>query len=313
MDRLERVGAGLTWWAPGLQLTFNGAIDVKADYVLLDELEFGPGHGDASNDPIATNSYVRKLAAQQSLLKLIEPAGGEESTTTQPEFSWNLVGRTDYRSILYISTFPQGKGLFPSDTPADMYGDIVGKDFNDGRILKIEVNAVPDANGNITFELPESVRLTAGQRYYWGVEAIANGRTYRQSSSFTVAPVTTQADHFAGVTLVTHGFQLAYDSNAAGNAGNAATQLSEMLEVAQAIAKASKGLVFVMNATTGEWMPWARYDDVNFNDVDGMTPADAIGKSLVLVSNWGLESGIADSGLRGSGGGQHLRRPGRSQ
>ena len=85
-------------------LTFNGDIDVKADYVpigfdpVTGGLEVGPHHGDASNDPIGTNTYVRKLATQQSFLKLIDPAGGEELTTAVPEFSWNLGGRTGYRS-----------------------------------------------------------------------------------------------------------------------------------------------------------------------------------------------------------------------
>ena len=64
------------------------------------------------------------------------------------------------------------------------------------------------------------------------------------------------------------------------------------------MAKSSKGLIFVQNAVTGEWVPFDRFDKDNVqpSDIASMRVEDPanVGKSIILVTNWALESGAGD-------------------
>ena len=289
-------------------------IDIKADYSPLGytrngSVVFGSQDSDPANDPIGTQGAVRKIAVQDNLLRLLTPSFNGEFNEDSRTFTYTVNGRK-VEARFFISTQEPGKGLFPSDTTAEMrreLSDIMDPsgDANAKRIYYTDWKSTTDAQIQ-SFKLPDAFNLTAGQTYWWGVEVRdENGRFHREGQAFKTAVVSTEAtDRFASVTVLTHGFQPISDTDRNTLSGQKSAVVESMgrtLDIALAMAKSSKALIFVQNSTTGDWIPFDRFDldDVQPTDIASMRvddPANA-GKSIILVPNWALEAGIADSGF----------------
>ncbi|MCA9191784.1 MAG: putative Ig domain-containing protein, partial [Planctomycetales bacterium] len=219
-------------------------------------------------------SSIRGADSIVDSLKLIAPVNAFISESN-PIFQWD-VGIAFAKSYLYISTFPSGNGLYPTDL-----GSV---DLNPYRILTAyEVTA--DENGTATFTLPDELKLTSGQTYYWGVEApSAEGRVVRKASLFHTNPVLVEsADQFSAVTVITHGFTpdpyTWFSDNALENTPDSFIDMARL--VAQ---RGGDGVVMIYNRATGL-----------FVSLDGRDPVP--GRPLVLVSDWVKESSVNDSGF----------------
>src|SRR5262249_54447100 len=63
------------------------------------------------------------------ILKLLPPApGGDSQSDRPPLLQWKVLTGEQGTSKVYVSTFPAGSGLFPSDTPPDAPADHVIND-----------------------------------------------------------------------------------------------------------------------------------------------------------------------------------------
>ncbi|WP_301100271.1 hypothetical protein, partial [Propionivibrio sp.] len=180
--------------------------------------------------------------------------------------------------LLTISTFPPGDGLFEGDV----------KDFARVFTRKLtEADIGSFAAGEKSYQIPTDVYLTAGQHYYWGVEAISvTGQKSRESGTLDSAPILDETNtHFAGVTIITHDSNIKFWASA-----NPESELEEEIKLGKAIAAQGGGEVFVYLPET---MGWKYLGDPNVNK----TPADVLGHPLVLIANWILDSSVVDSGF----------------
>lgn len=271
----------------------NVKIDVRADFRII---ESRPAAGfyrfgvptDSTHGPIVTGGLPQGLVAQSDWLKLIAPLGPGQANTGL-EFSWDF-GGVEVRTVsLYLSVKPPGEGLFPWDPlPLDIlqaYG------FDDPALAQAQFTNNGDPNpGRIlakhwdtpetSYRLEDLQALTKSQRYYWGVEAIAtDGRRKVRTGSFVTQPQDAAPGGFSSVTLITHGWSIAYAD---------VVPAQDFIELAKSIADSNAGSVFQYHPSDGTWF-----------HVHGpaSTPNDAVGRPLVLVSDWVLESGISDSGF----------------
>jgi YVTN family beta-propeller protein/YD repeat-containing protein len=257
----------------------NDTIDVKADYH-IDYVNYNGGVpvysvGDPNHAPIATGGFPGGIAQQYSFLTL-KPYHNDD------KFDWDVGGRTDVTSKIFISTFPSGDGLFPNDTVGTFSGDP-----NPNRV----VDGVDVGNGT-TFTLPSTIQLTGGQTYYWGVEATGpDGRVVRASSSFE-APLPQVSTPFSTVTVLTPGTVLDFAL------GNTAPVPQEIIALGNLITQVGQGgAVLVYDPATG------LYSDPTHPGTDGVSSAlSAQGKPLVLIFNWTKESDITDSGFAEAAG-----------
>jgi len=223
---------------------------------------------------------------------------------------------------LYISALAPGDGLWPDDEWRERRETVGGFDLDDppsisesadpnpGRILtspslklgykyKYEYDAASkrmkfDAGtpiagkpDTVIVEVSHVLRkaLTAGQRYYWGVE-VENSAGISQSALFTAENVETTRPYSA-VTILTHGFQLDPVSDFTG--ANFQQPIAFM-DLGHLIAEAGGGgVVLSYDKLTGEWV----------DRETGLTGRDALilGKPIVLISDWYNESDISDSGF----------------
>ncbi|MCX7894015.1 MAG: putative Ig domain-containing protein, partial [Burkholderiales bacterium] len=278
----------------------NAAIDVKADFRLANfagSFLFGFRNFEPTRAPLAVGALPRGLAAQDDFLKLIAPGvvppagGAAAATTTRPTFEWSLSGR-DLESVLYVSVFGPGEGLFPGDTkPADVlstnpllaFDTAFGPDSNRNRILTKAFAPGASSVDAYRFTLPTELTLTAGQTYWWGVEArTPDGQVHRKAAQFRVAPVAATDTPFASVTLITHGFQLPFV-----NTGGAQANVRDFFEMGALIAKQGGGHAFYYDPGTGGWL----------SVEPGVTFSQTLGKPLVLISDWTKEAAISDSGF----------------
>jgi DNA-binding beta-propeller fold protein YncE len=238
------------------------------------------------------------LAIQNGILKLVAPVGVAQGDTT-PTFTWNTGGIDGVKSTIYISVFPQGKGLFPDDFEGahapDPFTDTTGqedlKDLNRHRIVN---GALGEAGTETDFQytLPNTRALTYGQTYYWGVVAkTPDGRTVRQTGTFTLdAPPPTDLTTFSSVTVLTHGFQpgiVALGRNSLVEDGD------WLFDMASQIVEAGNGdlakNIRRYDKVTGNW--------VGGRDASGNLSIPEAGKPLVLIADWWRESDINDSGF----------------
>src|SRR5262249_51832062 len=208
------------------------------------------------------------------ILKLLPPVpGGDSQSDRTPLLQWKVLTGEQGTSKVYVSTFPAGSGLFPSDTPPDAPADhVINDDANFTRI----VNGV-DVVAATQFTLPVDRQLTAGQTYFWGVEfTTTDGTVYRASAPFQTrppAPAASGPPAFSSVTLLTHGFDVATDAPAVP---------AEFEDLAKFIAqRGGDGVVEEYNPGTGRW--------------DG--PAPQPGKPLVLLLNWVADAREAEAGF----------------
>lgn len=211
--------------------------------------------------PIGIGHGAAGIAVQSPcFVRLVDPV---LSTPDQmPTFRWEAIGAEIKSSKIYVSTHPYGKGLFPSD--------FSGPDGNPNRI----VNGV-DVGSDLQYVLPGDRTLTAGQTYYWGIEAVATDwRPCRVYGTFLVEPKQLGTP-FNNVTIITHGFQFDLDPGATAHG-------RWMETLGQVIADASGGgSVLMYNKAAGTW--------------EGPDPIP--GQGVVLVSDWVSESDISDSGF----------------
>ncbi|MBY0467803.1 MAG: hypothetical protein K2Q07_02370, partial [Burkholderiaceae bacterium] len=291
---------------PNLVKIPNPLIDVQADYRLRGtglRQEFG-NFINQDRAPLAPGASPRGIAVQDDFLKLLTPASTADVTDTTPTFTWTTSGRAG-SARLFVSAFQPGQGLFPSDKPASAtypnpdhlataYGQYIltgssySLDANANRIYTSDRFDLENGAGVQSTTLPDLSMLTQGQSYWWGVEVTTpDGRVYRDSQQFKVAAAgATPASNavpttFAAVTLITHGFQVPYLSD-----GRATTDISNLIELGQAIARQGDGALFVYHPADGTW-----------SSPDGVSMASVLGKSLVLVSDWTREAAISDSGF----------------
>ncbi|WP_253262202.1 Ig-like domain-containing protein [Ramlibacter montanisoli] len=236
--------------------------------------------------PVA--AAIRGLAIQPNdPLTLISPIDTREvnapgSTLT---FKWSvdtsLLGSASYTSRVFLSALPPGLGLWPNDAPSSRT-PILEAEAPD----PLNIHGLPDNNpnriytsdfipaGTNEFTLPFSPGvLTAGQRYYWGVELRSGGDKFSESASFIAKPQSSGTT-YNGVTILTHGFQL----DPTGGSDRFA-QPEPFMQLARLIADASGGgVVLSYDKLTGQWVDVAS----GLKGLAALKP----GKAVVLVSDW---------------------------
>jgi len=281
----------------GLPLIPNPLIDVKADFRLRNAFgvrEFG-NFIDTTRAPLSPGASPRGIAVQDDFLKLLTPKSKESTDDQTPTLTWTLSGR-EATVRVFVSAFGPGQGLFPEDPPPNAgqtnSDKSFGPDANRNRIFTSDEIHIASGAGNQTLDLPADRTLTRGQTYWWGVEATTpDGRVHRKAVQFKASPVTVDtsagqtADHFAAVTLITHGWQLPYISS-----GCATADVKDVVQLGQMIADQGGGKLFIYNPQTGEWR--------SRDGLEALTAGTApLGKPLVLISDWTTEAPASDSGF----------------
>ncbi|MCA9184291.1 MAG: Ig-like domain-containing protein, partial [Planctomycetales bacterium] len=261
---------------------------------------------------IAVGGLQRGLSLQvNDPLELISPQGLYGGVGSAINFEWEvdteLIGDADYEVRLYVSTQQEGYGIWPDDParrrnepeltgiPGIYDGDEYDTDptwteddGNPHRIYASDWTSSSSASGSADGrdQFVEMVAadisklLTAGNRYYWGVELKVGDATFRKTTNFVAQPVSEQT-----ITVLTHGFQLGVSVG-----DSPYQQPAAFMEMADLIRDAAgDGYVLSYNKSTGQWV----------DRENGTDPVAAInsGKSVVLVSDWNKESDISDSGF----------------
>ena len=278
----------------------NPAVEANANYRRISPLlsldarfDVPPG---AANGPIGVGGHLLGLSAQRApFLELISPIGGAAVADLTPEFRWEVTGPAGVISRIYVSAFPEGEGLFPDDRGASVAGIPerfvfpFNDDINPARIVK-GVKLVDE----FSYVLPDSLELTAGQTYYWGVEVVSGPRKERASGSFktTLPADKTPKTPFPSVTVITHGFDLigVGQLNDTLNFFDAplqqVAQIPHFIDFAEQILRSTDGgAILLYNRVTGGWQPLdQRYT---------IKP----GKPIILIPDWFKESKITDTGF----------------
>ncbi|WP_293308915.1 hypothetical protein [Microcoleus sp. PH2017_10_PVI_O_A] len=289
----------------------NPLVSIAADYEIIEGNwinNFGFGIPDGTKRApigIGGNPKGLAIASVKNWLELEGPIGTSESGTNPltPTFRWDfkgdgeecgLPGLTPDKDIhevnLYVSVFPEGKGLLPDDRWAGLNSQD-DKDYNPNRILTAKWNK---NTGNWTwnggskpgnfeaFTLPPNLMLTAGQKYNWAVEALGeNGKQLGKGQLVTgefktLLPKVKNSDTFSSVTVLTRGIEPGKpeDSQLIDNQVNA---------VAKHIYQEG-GAVQKYNSATGKWQSVApEGNDWVFNNA---VRSPQYGKPLVLLANW---------------------------
>jgi DNA/RNA endonuclease G (NUC1) len=200
-------------------------------------------------------------------------------------------------------------------------------DFNPNRILTATWQRDEDGIGkwtwdggktwtegtNTSFTLPNNRTLTAGQTYYWAVEAWnKEGKQNIDFGEFNtpLPPALNGENTFRSVTVLTHGFKPPFFSQPGIP--------QEFYEMADNIANAggnNDGLILRYHRPTGYWVPVNKYGQVPGDLPSGLnpetdpeylnnlrayiTPYFRDNKPLVLLNNWSQdrESAVPDSGF----------------
>ncbi|MDB5349719.1 MAG: repeat protein, partial [Planctomycetota bacterium] len=236
------------------------------------------------NAPIPVGGYPTGLAVQSDFLKLVGPLQVTTASLT-PTFLWNTNGKKLAEAKLYLSVLPRGSGLFPedSDPKADLNANRIVNGLPGVWNRNPDGTLIDTANpSDYVFKLPTSLKLTAGQAYFWGIIGRnTGGGIEERSSNFLTAPTPAKApQQFTSVTLLTPGMPIPY---------LASIYDGETLDLARTIAGTSKGFVFRNDPATGDWLP----DPSN----PGATLAGSAGHPVVLVANWSVDASINDSGF----------------
>jgi PKD repeat protein len=291
----------------------NGLIDLKADYRRdgtdgVFKVPFDNPPGSNPRGPIASGGLPQGLAVQSDFLHLIAPLGIEKNLT--PDFAWDFSGVDVAKVSLYVSVFPAGEGLLPGDRffkfpdpDLAMKGITsallaVNGDFNPNRIVTRTWNSPQFGHA-----LPPTHTLTAGQTYYWAVEAISTtGQRNIKFGKFQTAPVqATNPEAFSSVTIITHGFDLPSLTKAFGAeqpVGKKFFQLGAQIARSGSLGPLNEtggGLLMAYTREGGKWIP-VDQDGLPYHQIDAL-PESFKGRPLVLVNNWIQESFISESGF----------------
>ncbi|HYU32388.1 MAG TPA: putative Ig domain-containing protein [Thermoanaerobaculia bacterium] len=291
----------------------NGLIDLKADYRRdgtdgVFKIPFDNPPGSNPRGPIASGGLPQGLAVQSDFLRLLAPLDVESSLT--PTFRWDFSGVEVAKVSLYVSVFPAGEGLLPGDRffkfpdpdlakrgiTADLLA--VNGDFNPNRIVTKTWNSPQFGHA-----LPATHTLTAGQTYYWAVEAISTtGQRNIKFGKFQTAPVqAANPEAFSSVTIITHGFDLPSLTKAAGaeqTVGKKFFQLGAQIARAGSLGPLNEpggGLMMLYTREGGKWIP-VDQNGLPYHETDAHAE-NFKGRPLVLINNWIQESFISESGF----------------
>lgn len=316
----------------------NPAVSIAADFQILADANnqyiYGVPPGSKRAPVAATNS--RGLAATPlDWLDLTGP--GENTNDLTPTFDWNFsIPDSQIREVnLFVSTFPEREGLLPWDQVVNLSEALPDSgltqeekrqflsspwqefdDFNPNRILTATWKPAGGWvwNGgarligdNNTFTLDPNLTLTAGQTYYWAVEAInAEGERNLEFGEFNTQ-LGSVLYPFRSVTVLTHGFTPPIVAEA--------VIPPNFFDIANNIADAEGGgLILRYNKETGFWVPVDKYGVVMPDFPAGQNPETTTNyleqlatyisdnysdKSLVLLPDWAQnnESSVPDSGF----------------
>ncbi len=288
----------------------NPRIDLKADYRRFDgifQVPFDNPPGSNPRGPIASGGLPQGLAVQNNFLRLVAPLGVEPSR--RPTFQWDFSGVEVREVRLYVSVFPAGQGLLPEDRFFQFPDPALAKrgltldllsvngDFNPNRIA-----TETWLSNKTSHQLPPTHILTAGQTYYWAVEAISTtGQRNIKFGQFVTDRVRTQTtDAFSSVTIITHGFDLPSLTKARGveqMVGKKFFQLGAQIARSGSLGPLNEpggGLMMVYSRAGGQWIP-VNEDGEAFNVT--VDPNSFRGQPLVLINNWIQESFISESGF----------------
>ena len=316
----------------------NPAVSVAADFQILidanNQYTYGVTPGSKRAPVAATNS--RGLAATPlDWLDLTGP-GEDIINDLTPTFEWNFgIPDSQIREVnLFVSTFPEGEGLLPWDQVVNLSEVLPNShltqeekrqflsspwqefdDFNPNRILTATWkpsggwvwNGGDRFGDNNNFTLDPDRTLTAGQTYYWAVEAINT----EGERNFDFGEFNTQLESalspFRSVTVLTHGFTPPIVTEA--------LITPNFFEIANNIADAGGGgLIIRYDQGTGFWVPVDKYGAVMQDFPAGQNPETTTNyleqlatyisdnysdKSLVLLPDWAQnnESSVPDSGF----------------
>ncbi|WP_293318275.1 DUF4114 domain-containing protein [Microcoleus sp. PH2017_15_JOR_U_A] len=180
---------------------------------------------------IGGNPKGLAIANAKNWLELKGPIGDSknDSNPLTPTFQWDLKGEnepcglpgfkpdTDVDKVnLYVSVFPQGKGLLPGDR-WDGLNSQDDKDYNPNRVLTAQWengtwtwDGKTKAGSSEEFTLSSDRMLTAGQEYHWAVEATTNkGAKKVVTNKFkTLLPTPISGSNtFSSVTVLTRGLE----------------------------------------------------------------------------------------------------------
>ena len=327
----------------------NPAISVGSDYKIIEgdwiSNQFTYGVPDGVKDaPIATGGGPLGLAASPShWLHLLGPGA---NSNLQPSFTWNFdIPSNDIQQVnLFVSSLPEGEGLLPSDRVINL-GDstflpslseqqklnlltrrtLGYDDFNPNRILTAtwtkETNSwlledgttfTGTANSLTQFVLGNDRRLTAGQTYYIGVQAVdVRGHSNLEFGEFRT---TSQPSNnpFSSVTVLTHGFTL--DKPDAG-IDKGYYDIADKITSVNGDLPSQKGLILRYDKKSGLWIPVDNHGGILDNLTENKMPGDVGYLStlashiesdyvnhnvpLVLIPEWNTngESIVPDSGF----------------
>jgi hypothetical protein len=277
----------------------NPRVSIAADYEIIEGNwinNFGFGIPDGTKRApigIGGNPKGLAIASVRNWVELEGPIGTSESDSNPltPTFEWDLKGDseecglpgfnpdTDVKEVnLYVSVFPQGKGLLPDDKWSGL-NPTVEKDYNPNRILTAQwKNGIWNWNGGSKagsseeFTLSNDRMLTAGQEYHWAVEAVTKGgeRKVVTDKFKTLLPTRISGGNtFSSVTVLTRGLEP--QSNLIDR---------QFEQMASHLTK-ENGLVMRYDRATNKW-GWLNFD----GSTTFSPPTHKFGAPLTLIPGW---------------------------
>lgn len=277
----------------------NPLASIAADYEItggnwINNFTFSVPEG-TNRAPIGIGGNPKGLAiaSVKNWLELEGPIGTSESESNPltPTFKWDLKGDgeecgltgfnpdTDVDEVnLYVSVFPQGKGLLPDDRWSGL-NPTVEKDYNPNRVLTAQWkngtwtwNGGNKAGSSEEFTLSNDRILTAGQEYHWAVEAVTNKRERKvvtdKFKTLLPAPIS-GGNTFSSVTVLTRGLEP--QSNLIDR---------QFEQMASHLTK-ENGLVMRYDRATNKW-GWLNFD----GSTTFSPPTHKLGAPLILIPGW---------------------------
>ena len=327
----------------------NPDISVAADYKIIEgdwiSNQFTYGVPDGVKDaPVATGGGPLGLAASPS--RFVHLLGPGANSNLQPSFTWNFdIPSNDVEQVnLFVSSLPEGEGLLPSDRVINLQDasflpglseqqklNLLTRrtqgydDFNPNRIITAtwtkETNSwlLPDgttftgtANSLTQLVLSNNHRLTAGQTYYIGVQAVdVRGHSNLDLGEFRT---TSQPSNnpFSSVTVLTHGFTL---NEPPAGIDKGYYDIADKITSVNRDLPSQKGLILRYDKPTGLWIPVDNHGGILETLTGNKMPGDVGYLStlashiesdyvnhnvpLVLIPEWNTngESIVPDSGF----------------
>ncbi|MDB5857580.1 MAG: hypothetical protein JWQ76_1269, partial [Ramlibacter sp.] len=166
-----------------------------------------------------------------------------------------------------------------------------------GRTLSFKVKLKSIDGTKLVFEalIPEEAALTSSQDYFLGIRYGDKFKSTIATKEFVTPSLRTPGE-FAGITLLTHGFQPAIE------AGSAFTSKSYL--IGRQMALQTGGGLFVYQPDTGKWLEYDpaspatnRMVPKSGDGLEAMQMYRTLGRPIFLVSDWYTESGVSTTGF----------------